>query len=116
MVEAGETGTGLPRQSCDAVVLRGVYHHFQNPAAMNASLRDTLRAGGRLAVVDFAPTWFLSTFFPVKGVPSDRGGHGIPPSIVVNELEAAGFSLESRIEPWQGGTYCLMFRKRADVF
>jgi hypothetical protein len=81
---------------------------------MNHSLREALRPAGRLAVVDFAPGWFLSTFVPVRNAPSDRGGHGVPSFIVVRELEAAGFVLERCIQPWRGRTYCLLFRRGGD--
>ena len=75
------------------------------------TLLEAIRPGGRLAIIDFEPSWFLSTFFPVKAVPSDRGGHGIPPDVVVRELTRAGFVLSRQIEDWAGGQYCLVFLK-----
>ena len=93
--------------------MRGVYHHVTRPVETNASLHQALRANGRLAVVDFPPGWFLSTFFRVKGVPANRGGHGVPPDLVIGELETAGFRLERRIDKWDGRSYCLVFQKQA---
>jgi SAM-dependent methyltransferase len=113
VVEAHETDTGLERDCCDAILMRGVYHHVTRPVETNASLHHALRSGGRLAVVDFPPGWFLSTFFRVKGVPTNRGGHGVPADVVINELETAGFSLERRVDKWDGRLYCLVFQKQA---
>jgi SAM-dependent methyltransferase len=113
VVEAREVDTGLERDCCDAILMRGVYHHVTRPVETNASLRGALRPGGRLAVVDFPPGWFLSTFFRVKGVPANRGGHGVRAEVVIEELEAAGFSLERRLDKWDGRMYCLVFQKKA---
>jgi SAM-dependent methyltransferase len=110
VVLAAETSANLPDACCDAIFLRGVYHHITKPAETNQSLRVALRPKGRLAIVDFEPSWFLSTFFPVSGVPANRGGHGVPPSIVVNELEQAGFRLIDRLDTWADGQYCLVFQ------
>jgi ubiquinone/menaquinone biosynthesis C-methylase UbiE len=110
VVEAREIDTGLEGRCCDAILMRGVYHHVTHPVETNASLYQALRPNGRLAVVDFPPGWFLSTFFPVKGVRANRGGHGAPPAVVIEELETAGFTLERRIDKWNGRLYCLVFR------
>ncbi len=64
--------------------------------------------------MDFPSAWFLSTLFRVKGVPPNRGGHGVPPDVVIEELKTAGFSLERRIDKWEGRLYCLVFQKRAE--
>ena len=111
VIRAAETSTNLPPGCCDAAFLRGVYHHITSPAETNASLLEAIRPGGTLAIIDFEPSWFLSTFFPVTGAPSDRGGHGVPPDVVVRELTQAGFVLVKRIEDWPGGQYCLVFQK-----
>jgi SAM-dependent methyltransferase len=105
----GEDRTALPEACCDAVLLRGVYHHITRPAEFNDSLLQTLRPGGRLAIVDFPSSWLLSTFFPVRGVPQNRGGHGVPADVVVGELEGAGFELIERHDDWGRGLYALVF-------
>jgi SAM-dependent methyltransferase len=114
VLQARADATGLPEGCCDAAFLRGVYHHVTAPAETIRSLREALRPGGHLAIVDFRPSWFLSTFFPVRDVPANRDGHGIAPGIVISELTAGGFALIERDDAWPGGQYCLIFERQPD--
>jgi ubiquinone/menaquinone biosynthesis C-methylase UbiE len=88
VIEAHATRTNLPEGCCDALVLRRVYHHIGDPRQMNESLRLSLRPGGFLAILDFAPDGNES---------SDPGGrdtgdqHGVTSATVVRELGEAGF-------------------------
>jgi ubiquinone/menaquinone biosynthesis C-methylase UbiE len=100
----------IPASSCDAIYMRAVYHHFTDPAAMNTSIFRALRPGGTLAVIDFTPRWYLAPSTP-KGIPSNRGGHGIPSAILAEELERVGFERVRSIEDWPGHKYCLLFQK-----
>ena len=73
------------------------------------------KPGARLLIDDFPPTIWLA-LFKVKGVPANRGGHGVPDSIVANELGAAGFHKVAETRPWHPGffirdNYCLLFSK-----
>lgn len=111
ILKAAEKETKLPDSCCDAIVLRRVYHHFTAPNEMDASLLRSLRRGGLLAVIDFAPRKSLTESDPVKGVPSNRGGHGIPKKILVEELTAAGFKLDKSFDDWPDDGYCVLFRK-----
>lgn len=111
IVAAAEKETKLPDDCCDAIVLRRVYHHFTAPAEMDASLLRSLRPGGLLAVIEFPPRKSLTASDPVKGVPSNRGGHGIPKKILMEELTAAGFKLEKTFDDWPEDDYCALFRK-----
>lgn len=111
VVQAAEASTNLPKECCDAAFLRGVYHHITRPEETNTSLLNAIRPGGRLAIIDFEPSWFLSTFFPVKDTPSNRGGHGVPPDVVIRELTQVGFLFLTRIDDWRGGQYCLVFER-----
>jgi ubiquinone/menaquinone biosynthesis C-methylase UbiE len=111
VVAAAEKETKLPDSCCDAIVLRHVYHHFTAPTEMDASLMRSLKPGGRLAVIDFAPRKSLTESDPVKGVPANRGGHGIPKKVLVDELKAAGFVVESAIDDWPDGDYLVLFLK-----
>jgi ubiquinone/menaquinone biosynthesis C-methylase UbiE len=111
VLTAAEKETKLPDSCCDAIVLRRVYHHFSAPTEMDASLMRSLRPGGLLAVIEFAPRKSLTASDPVKGVPSNRGGHGIPKKILLQELTAAGFKLDKSFDDWPDDGYCVLFRK-----
>jgi len=111
ILAAAEKETKLLDNCCDGIVLRRVYHHFTAPAEMDASLLRSLRPGGLLAVIEFAPRKSLTASDPVKGVPSNRGGHGIPKKILVEELTAAGFKLDKSFDDWPDDGYCVLFRK-----
>jgi ubiquinone/menaquinone biosynthesis C-methylase UbiE len=81
--------TNFPDAACDAIFMRNVYHHFENPAAMNASIAAALKPGGRLVIVDFTPPPGSEA-----ACPADRGKdgmHGVTPPSLTRELTAAGF-------------------------
>ena len=107
--ESKEADTNLPPACCDAIFLRRVYHHLTKPADFDAALVRSLKPGGRLAIIDFAPRSGLD---PVQGVPSNRGGHGIPQKIVIEELTAAGLQLEKAVTDWPDSSYCVVFVKK----
>jgi ubiquinone/menaquinone biosynthesis C-methylase UbiE len=113
VVQAAEKQTNLPDNCCDGIILRHVYHHFTAPGEMDASLLRSLKPGGLLAVIEFPPRQWLTESDPVKGVPPNRGGHGIPQKILVTELTHAGFALEQTIDDWPDDSYCVVFRKTA---
>lgn len=111
VVQAAEKQTNLSDSCCDGIILRRVYHHFTAPAEMDRSLLRSLKFGGTLAVIDFPPRKRLSESDPVKGVPANRGGHGIPEKILIEELTAAGFTVDSIVDDWPDDSYCVVFRK-----
>ena len=117
VIEGRSAETGFPPACCDGIFMSKVYHHFTDPATMNRSLLESLRPGGRLAIIDFEPArWQLWLGHP-EGVPENRGGHGIPSGLVVSELKAAGFEIEHQIPDWWGGPfgrYCVIARKPSD--
>lgn len=88
VVAGAETKTNFPEGVCDAVFMHNVYHHFSDPASMNASIAASMKPGGRLAVVDFTPPGEEAER------PGDRGNdgkHGIRPETLARELKDAGF-------------------------
>ena len=92
-VVAGDPSkTNLAPDCCDAIFIRYVYHHFADPPAMNASLREALKPGGVLAIIEFAPRGREAP------TPAERAGgdaHGIGAESIVRELKSAGFELIS---------------------
>jgi ubiquinone/menaquinone biosynthesis C-methylase UbiE len=109
VVESKEADTNLPTACCDAIFLRHVYHHLTKPAEFDADLVRSLKPGGRLAIIDFPARSGLD---PVQGVPSNRGGHGVPQKIVIEELTAAGLQMEKVVNDWPDDDYCVLFLKK----
>lgn len=109
VIESAEADTKLPTACCDAIFLRRVYHHLTKPAEFDANLLRSLKPGGKLAIIDFPPRAGLE---PVEGVPANRGGHGIPQKVAIDELVGAGFRLEKTVNDWPGDDYCLIFLKK----
>ena len=101
--------SGLPEGSCDAILLRLVYHHFTDPPEMRRSLLRALRPGGLIAVIEIEPQ---SHWPDLEDVP-DRGGHGIPAVDLIEEMTTEGFEVVERHEPWEEETdrYCVVFRR-----
>lgn len=108
VVEGAAGDTNLPTDCCDAIFLRHVYHHITQPDAFDRNLVRSLKPGGRLAIIDFPPRAGLP---PVNGVPANRGGHGVPEKVVVDELTSAGLQIEKEIADWSGDDYCAIFVK-----
>ena len=115
VVQAQARDANLPTDCCDAVLLRRVYHHLTHPAETNASLLRALRPGGLLAIIDFPPTFSWLWPWPPKGVPQDRGGHGIAAQLVIEEATASGFKFVQLVDDWPGRgplrSYFAVFRK-----
>ena len=81
VVEGRPAETNFPNQCCDAIFMRNVYHHFGDPPAMNASLRESLKPGGG---------WRSSTSRRRPGVKRRRGrGEDNHHGVSAPTLEAA---------------------------
>ncbi len=107
-LQGSQDTTNLPADCCDSIFMRRVYHHFTQPEKLDASLFQALKPGGLLAVIDFPPRSGLPS---VEGVPKNRGGHGVPKKILIDELTAAGFEVVTIPTDWPGDDYCVVFRK-----
>jgi ubiquinone/menaquinone biosynthesis C-methylase UbiE len=109
IVESKEADTNLPAECCDAIFLRRVYHHLTKPVEFDTALLRSLKPGGRLAIIDFPARSGLD---PVEGVPANRGGHGIPQKVVIDELTSAGLQFVKTVNDWPADDYCVLFVKK----
>lgn len=106
VLEGSPTETNLPEGVFDGIYLRRVYHHIGDPPSMNASIFESLKPGGRLAIIDFEP----------RGNEAEPGGraegdqHGVTPETVIEELESAGFEAVSSPEE-RGRYFYIVFQK-----
>lgn len=96
----------LSEHSLDLAFVCDTYHHFEYPQAMLRSIRQALRPGGEMVVVDF------------RRVPSESGswvmGHvRAGEDGVRREIEAAGFALVEDRDFMQT-QYYLRFRRTDD--
>ena len=100
VIEGAPASTNLPAACCDAMFMRDVYHHITDVAAFDKSLFTSLKPGGRIAILDFRPR--PNSKLP-DGVNPNRGGHGIAPSTIEEEMKAAGFTSVKTFESWPPG-------------
>ncbi len=77
---------------------------------MRADLRAALRPAGLIAVIDILPQ---AGWRELPGVP-DRGGHGISPEQLVEEMTGDGFELVGRFDDWNGDDerFCMVFLRQ----
>lgn len=92
-VVAGDRAkTNFPNDTCDALFMRNVYHHFEDPVAMGRAMVASVKPGGRVAVVDFTPPGTEAAR------PEDRdrdGMHGVTAASVEREMTEAGLEMVS---------------------
>ena len=83
----------LPKVALDAVLLSDVYHEIERPAAVLARLKEALKPGGRLIIVDYLEP-------SMAGRPRAEQGkkHNIGPEYVERDLKMAGFTIVERRE------------------
>jgi predicted methyltransferase len=99
-----EWGIGLPPASIDLAFVCDVYHHFDHPREMLASIHRALRDGGELFVVDFkrvpgeSPAWVFEHV---------RAGD----EAVIREIEQAGFVSLVVDRSSLNDSYVLRFRR-----
>jgi len=110
IVEGTADDTKLPSSCCDTIFLRHVYHHLTQPREFDRNLVRSLKPGAYLAIIDFPPRLNLG---PVEGVPKNRGGHGIPEKVMVEELATVGLQVEKVIDDWSAQDYCVIFVKHS---
>lgn len=98
-----QRSAGLPADSVDLAFLSDTYHHFEYPAQMLASIREALRAGGELVVIDFRREPGISSHWILQHVRAGKDE-------VIAEITAEGFELVDEPD-FLRDNYFLRFRK-----
>ncbi|MEM1450336.1 MAG: class I SAM-dependent methyltransferase [Planctomycetota bacterium] len=94
LVEATISDPKLPETSCDLVLMVDVYHELSHPVTVMRRVRESLRPGGRVVLVEFRAE---DRKIPIKPL------HKMTKAQVVREMASHGFVLESETDdlPWQ---------------
>ncbi|HEX4427529.1 MAG TPA: class I SAM-dependent methyltransferase [Terriglobales bacterium] len=90
----------LPKNSIDAVLLLKTYHEIAHPVLLLENLRNALRSGARVGVIDR------------NGKGDD---HGVSRDVVIQEAVHAGYQLQEQYDfvKGDGQDYFLVFRLNA---
>lgn len=101
LVKGSEKSVNLPKNSVDKALLVDVYHEFNYPIEMIASLKKALRPNGKLFLIEYRGE---DDRVPIKKL------HKMTQAQAVKEMETAGLKLERNIGnlPWQ---HCMVFVK-----
>ena len=96
-----EKSVHLPNNSVDKILMVDVYHEFNFPVEMIASMKNALKPNGQLFLIEYKGE---DSKVPIKKI------HKMTEKQAVKEMEAAGFKLKENIDnlPWQ---HCMVFIK-----
>ena len=102
LVKGTEQSVNLPENSVDKILMVDVYHEFNYPKKMLASMRKALRKNGTIYLIEYRGE---DESIPIKKL------HKMTEAQAVKEFEANGFRLKENIDnlPWQ---HCMVFVKR----
>ena len=98
-----EKSVQLPKNSVDKILMVDVYHEFNFPVEMIASMKNALKPNGQLFLIEYRGE---DSKVPIKKI------HKMTEKQAVKEMEAAGFKLKENIDnlPWQ---HCMVFLKKS---
>lgn len=101
LIKGSETSVNLPENSVDKVLMVDVYHEFNYPMEMMASIKKALRPDGAVYLIEYRGE---DPAIPIKKL------HKMTEKQAVKEMQAAGFKLKRDIDnlPWQ---HCMVFVK-----
>lgn len=102
-----EVDPKLPAGGADLVVMLDAYHHFNYPRQMLAAIKESLRPGGRLAIVEYHKKRGAMENDPDFALTHIRANA----DQVVREVEAAGYNLLWRREHAPERQYIAMFQR-----
>ncbi len=101
IIKGSESSVNLPENSIDKVLMVDVYHEFNFPVEMIASINKAMRPDARLYLIEYRGE---DNSVPIKPL------HKMTKKQAVKEMQAAGLELVKNISnlPWQ---HCMVFRK-----
>jgi len=102
IVKGSEKSVNLPENSVDKVLMVDVYHEFNYPKEMIASIKKALKPKGKLFLIEYRGE---DRTVPIKEL------HKMTEAQAVKEMKAAGLTLERNDDnlPWQ---HCMVFMKK----
>lgn len=95
VVEVTPTDPKLAPDSVDLLFVCDVYHHIEYPSVVLPRLREALRSGGKLVVIDFERIPGKTSEGMMKHVRADQ-------DTFTREITAAGFVFERELGPAEG--------------
>jgi predicted methyltransferase len=103
-VVGSERDAKLPEKSFDLILTLDVYHHFDYPDMMLASVKKALKPGGRFAIIDF--------YKRPEAMPNGNAVQHIrlDQADVIKEVEGNGFALVKTQEHLPKSQYIAIFR------
>ena len=101
IIKGSEKSVNLPENSVDKVLMVDVYHEFNYPKEMIASIKKALKPKGELFLIEYRGE---DRTVPIKEL------HKMTEAQAVKEMKAAGLSLKKNKDnlPWQ---HCMVFSK-----
>lgn len=78
-IVADEKNANIPKNSCDLIFLRNVFHHIVDPVLYFQGLKESLKPSGRIVIIEWKP-----------GV--SHHGHGASQEQICDCLRSAGYS------------------------
>lgn len=101
LVKGSTQSINLPENSVDKILMVDVYHEFDFPIEMVASMKKALRPDGKIYLIEYRGE---DRNVPIKRL------HKMSERQAVSEMNAAGFKLQKNIGnlPWQ---HCMVFVK-----
>jgi predicted methyltransferase len=105
------TDPKFPKSTLDAVIIADVYHEIEHPKAVLSSVKQAIKPGGLLMVVDYLKPELRNHSRRDQGKE-----HNIAPAFVEHDLKDAGFTPVERRDPYCPGydgvpTYFIVARR-----
>jgi len=99
LIKGSEKSVNLPEHTIDKVLMVDVYHEFNFPIEMIASISKSLKPKGEIYLIEYRAE---DKSVPIKKL------HKMSEKQAVKEMNAAGFILKENIDnlPWQ---HCMVF-------